>query len=84
MVTVKVDLSADMFSRDPVAGEDAAGICQPVAGIVPDKLIVGPLEGNQDVVECRATFADMKAVRRWFTIVTDDPTVKWFEENTVA
>ena len=46
--------------------------------------IVGPLEGNQDVVECRATFADMKAARRWFTIVTDDPTVKWFEENTVA
>jgi hypothetical protein len=84
MVTVKVDLSADMFSHDPVADEDVTAICPPIAGIVPDKLVVGSPFGNPNVVDCRATFTDLKTARRWFAVVTDDPSVEWFEENVVA
>jgi len=93
MITVEVDLAYDSFPHDLVDGEDATSICPRidgwgsphVNGIKPDKLIiikaVGPGGGNPF---CHASFNDEKTARRWFAIVTDDPSAEWFLENTVA
>ena len=87
MVTLEVDLNADIFPDSLlVDGMDVTSLPRAVVnGIAPDKLIVvtafGPGGGNP---VCHATFNDEKKAHRWFAVVADDSDPDWFEENVIA
>lgn len=85
MVTIAVDLLADQFNGDLFDGQDATAILRPIQGIKPDKLVVkyasGVGGGNPD---CLATFKDERAARVWFSLVEDDDSPEWFDENVVT